>query len=73
MITDETDFIILQYIVFVTIKVHGNYQRRSPRGRPWPQGCPKGYILKSLTLASKPTSPRKCSDFCREELYVLVC
>ena len=29
------------------------YQRWSPRGRPWPRGCPRGHILKSLALASK--------------------
>ena len=26
----------------------------SPRGRPWPRGRPRGYIFKSLALASKP-------------------
>ena len=30
------------------------YQRWSPRGRPWPRGRPRGHILKSLALASKP-------------------
>ena len=30
-----------------------NYQRWSPRGRPWPRGRPRGHILKSLALASK--------------------
>ena len=29
-------------------------QRWSPRGRPWPQGLPRGHILKSLALASRP-------------------
>ena len=29
-------------------------QRWSPRGRPWPRGRPRGHILKSLALASKP-------------------
>ena len=29
------------------------YQRWSPRGRPWPRGRPRGHILKSLALASK--------------------
>ena len=33
--------------------VVGNYQRWSPRGRPWPRGRPRGHILKSLALASK--------------------
>ena len=27
------------------------YQRWSPRGRPWPRGRPRGHILKSLALA----------------------
>ena len=31
-----------------------NDQRWSPRGRPWPRGRPRGHILKSLALASKP-------------------
>ena len=31
-----------------------NYQRWSPQGRPWPRGRPRGHILKSLALASKP-------------------
>ena len=31
-----------------------NYQRWSPRGRPWPRGRTRGHILKSLALASKP-------------------
>ena len=31
-----------------------NYQRWSPRGRPWPRGRPRGQILKSLALASRP-------------------
>ena len=31
-----------------------NYQRWSPRGRPWPRGRPRGHILKSLALASRP-------------------
>ena len=30
------------------------YQRWSPRGRPWPRGRPRGHILKSLALASRP-------------------
>ena len=29
------------------------YQRWSPRGRPWPRGRPRGQILKSLALASR--------------------
>ena len=31
-----------------------NFLRWSPRGRPWPQGRPRGHILKSLALASRP-------------------
>ena len=31
-----------------------NVQRWSPRGRPWPRGRPRGHILKSLALASRP-------------------
>ena len=30
------------------------FQRWSPRGRPCPRGRPRGHILKSLALASKP-------------------
>ena len=30
------------------------HQRWSPRGRPWPRGRPRGQILKSLALASRP-------------------
>ena len=50
------------------ILLHSNYQRWGPRGRPWPRGRPRGHILKSLALASKPqvlglgleaSSPRK--------------
>ena len=29
-------------------------QRWSPRGHPWPRGRPRGHILKSLALASRP-------------------
>ena len=32
----------------------GLHQRWSPRGRPWPRGRPRGQILKSLALASRP-------------------
>ena len=28
-------------------------QRWNPRGRPWPQGRPRGHIMKSFALASK--------------------
>ena len=40
--------------------VWSSQQRWSPRGRPWPRGRPRGHILKSLVLASNPTSPQKC-------------
>ena len=30
-----------------------NYQRWSPRGRPWPRGRPQGHILKSLASKVK--------------------
>ena len=36
-------------------------QRWSPRERPWPRRRSRGHILKSLALASKPTSPQKYS------------
>ena len=31
--------------------VTSEWQRWSPRGRPWPRGRPRGHILKSLALA----------------------
>ena len=31
----------------------GNFQRWSPRERPWPRGRPRGHILKSLALKDK--------------------
>ena len=35
--------------------INNVYQQRwSPRGRPWPRGRPRGQILKSLALASRP-------------------
>ena len=36
------------------------HQRWSPRGRPWPQGRPRGHIFKSLSLASKPQVLENC-------------
>ena len=36
-----------------TSTIQSNWQRWSPRGRPWPRGRPRGQILKSLALASK--------------------
>ena len=35
-----------------------NYQRWSPRGRPWPRGRPRGHIFKSLAL--KPQVLKNC-------------
>ena len=35
-------------------------QRWSSRGRPWPRGRPRGHILKSLALASKPQVLENC-------------
>ena len=35
-------------------------QRWSPRGRAWPRGHPRGHILKSLALASKPQVLENC-------------
>ena len=53
------DFIIYQYLnkrtkilPFATSQI-AHLQRSSPQGRPWPQGRPRGQILKSLALASK--------------------
>ena len=37
------------FLVFVCI-----WQRWSPQGRRWSRGRPRGHILKSLALASKP-------------------
>ena len=36
------------------------YQRWSPRGRPWPRGCPREHILKTLAVASKPQVLENC-------------
>ena len=36
------------------------YQRWSPRGRPWSRRRPRGHILKSLALASKPQVLENC-------------
>ena len=38
--------------------LHYLQQRWSPRGRPWPRGCPRGHILKSLAL--KPQVLENC-------------
>ena len=35
----------------LSFKFYCNFQRWSPRGRPWPRGRPRGQILKSLALA----------------------
>ena len=37
-----------------SIKLECQYQRWSPRGRPWPRGRPRGQILKFLALALRP-------------------
>ena len=38
-----------------------NSQKWSPCGRPWPQGRPRGHILNTLALASKPQVLENCS------------
>ena len=38
----------------IRILLYSWNQRWSPRGRPWPRGRPRGHILKSLALASRP-------------------
>ena len=43
-------------------------QRWGPRGR----SRPRGHILKSLALASKPPSPRKCPVLGRRQHYFLI-
>ena len=44
-----------QNIVFVYLNRNICWQQRwSPRGRSWPRGRPRGHILKSLALASRP-------------------
>ena len=40
--------------LFQCLKIRLNFQRWSPRGRPWPRGRPRGHVLKSLALASRP-------------------
>ena len=38
----------LAYYAYITNKIQPlNYQRWSPRTRPWPQGRPPGHILRS--------------------------
>ena len=44
---------VVQFLKFLRLK-YIHFQRWSPRGRPWPQGRPRGHILKSLASASKP-------------------
>ena len=41
-------------------KQHTNQQRWSLQGLPWPRGRPRGQILKSLALASKPQVLENC-------------
>ena len=47
---NERQFFRLPYQYSMPDFVHCSYQRWSPRGRPWP----RGHILKSLALASRP-------------------
>ena len=58
------------------LKFFSYWQRWSPGGRPWPRGRPRGHILKSLALASKPQvlglglealGPRKLACFRLED------
>ena len=42
------------------LRSHRNNQRWSPRGRFWARGRPRGHILKSLVLASKPQVLENC-------------
>ena len=46
---------------------HDCYQRWNPRGRPWP----RGHILKSLALASKPQVFENVLSSAREQHYFL--
>ena len=59
-------------------KTNFNYQRWSTRGRPWPQGCPRGHILKSLAskvkslaFTSKPQFFGNCPVLGRKLHYFL--
>ena len=47
------------FVIFLEKKGYFN-RRWSPRGRPWPLGRPRGHILKSLALASKPQVLENC-------------
>ena len=47
------NFALILYSATKLQRVHFN-QMWSPRGRPWPRGRPRGHILKTLALASKP-------------------
>ena len=46
------------------------YQRWSPRGRPWPQGRPRGQIL--MSLASKPQVRKNCPVLAQGQHYFSV-
>ena len=47
--------LVKPYTLYVFIAaVWGRLRRWSPRGHPWPRERPRGHILKSLVLASKP-------------------
>ena len=52
MFCSRVRFSAQQY--FLKRALNANLQRWSPRGRPWPRGRPRGQILKSLALASRP-------------------
>ena len=41
-------------LLCITFRFYYSGQRWSSRGRPWPRGRPRGQILKSLALASRP-------------------
>ena len=49
----------LFFLILFAVRYSHN-QRWSPRGRPWPRGRPRGHILKSLALASKPQVLENC-------------
>ena len=55
IVTEAFNYACYLRILFLDkSRYFGCVQRWSPRGRPWPRGRPRGHILKSLALASKP-------------------
>ena len=54
----KSNFVVI-VLLFRGVKIT-NYQRWSPPGLPWPRGRPRGHILKSLALASKPQVLKNC-------------